>query len=87
MSRRAPGYWMNETSGVLRPAIEAYLAGGPLTEAQIAALRAYLRQWIAGPWGKSPGLDKLRESVDGLTSRRAIVRWLDLAMDENIDPL
>jgi hypothetical protein len=39
-----PGYWMYETSGVLRPAVEAYLAGGPLSEAHIAALCAYLRQ-------------------------------------------
>jgi len=83
----APGYWMNETSGVLRPAVEAYLRGDPLDDGQIAALRAYFRQWIAGPWAADPGLDKLRESVDGLTSRRAIVRWLDLAMEENIDPL
>jgi hypothetical protein len=27
----APGYWMNETSGVLRPAIEAYLNHDELT--------------------------------------------------------
>jgi hypothetical protein len=81
------GYWMNETSGVLRPAVEAYLRGDPLDDGQIAALRAYFRQWIAGPWGESPGIEKLRDGIDGLTSRRAIVRWLDLAMEENIDPL
>lgn len=81
-----PGYWMNETSGVLRPAVEAYLNHKPMTDAQIAAMRAYLRQWIAGPWA-GPRIEELRESVDGLTSRRAIVRWLDLAMDEDIDPL
>ena len=77
---------MNETSGVLRPAVEAYLRGGPLDDGQIAALRAYFRQWIAGPW-EGPGIEKLRDGIDGLTSRRAIVRWLDLAMKENIDPL
>jgi hypothetical protein len=32
----APGYWMHETSGVLRPVVEAYLHGGPMTEADIA---------------------------------------------------
>jgi len=26
MTHAAPGYWMNETSGVLRSAVEAYLA-------------------------------------------------------------
>lgn len=52
-----PGYWMNETSGVLRPAIEAYLAGGPLAAEHVGAMRAYLRQWIfatawLGPRGR-----------------------------------
>ena len=83
----APGYWMNETSGVLRPAVEAYLRGGPLDDGQIAALRAYFRQWIAGPWAEGPGIEELRDGIDGLTSRAVISRWLALAMDENIDPL
>lgn len=39
-----PGFWMNETSGVLRPAVEAYLRREPMTPNQIAAMRAYLRQ-------------------------------------------
>ena len=43
---RAPGNWRNETSGALRPAIEAYLQGGPMTEWQITANAAYLRQWV-----------------------------------------
>lgn len=81
-----PGFWMNETSGVLRPAIEAYLAGGPMTTGQIAAMRAYLRQWIAGDF-VGPGIDMLRSSIDDLTSRKAISRWLRRATDEGIDPL
>jgi hypothetical protein len=71
----APFYWMYETSEVLRPAIEA-LQGGPMTEAQIAAMRAYLRQWIAAPW-KGPGIDALRQRIDDLTSREAIESWLE----------
>ena len=62
----APFYWMYETSEVLRPAIEA----------QIAAMRAYLRQWIAAPW-KGPGIDALRQRIDDLTSREAIESWLE----------
>jgi len=57
-----PFYWMFETTGVLRPAVEAYLNHGEMTEPQIAALRAYLRQWIAGPW-RGPGIDRLRAGV------------------------
>ena len=83
---RAPGYWMHETSGVLRPAIEAYLTGKPMTVEHVAAMRAYLRQWMQGDW-RGDGIKELRTRVDGLTSRQAIRDWLDLAEAEGIDPL
>lgn len=81
-----PGYWMRESTGVLRPAVEAYLRGGPMSEAQIAAMRAYLRQWMAGPW-RGPAVPELRRRIDDLTSRAALDRWLDDALDAGIDPL
>jgi hypothetical protein len=82
----APGYWMYETSGVLRPAVFAYIDREPMTPEQVAAMRAYLRQWIAAPaWiGR---VDALRAAVDSLTSREAIEDWLDRAMAIGIDPL
>jgi hypothetical protein len=85
----APGYWMYETSGALRPAIVAYLQGDELTPAEIAVIRAYLRQWImAACWGEADdGVKTLRAGIDGLNSRQAIRRWLGRALDENIDPL
>jgi hypothetical protein len=92
----APGYWMYETSGVLRPAVEAYLNHEPLTGQQIAALRAYLRQWImASAWDRNPhaspktnaNFAEMRAAVDGLTSREAIASWLTRAIDMGIDPL
>ena len=62
---RAPGYWMAESTGVLRPAVEAYLHGEPLTQAQITALRAYFRQWIFADWpGDVEALRRLVDSVD-----------------------
>jgi hypothetical protein len=83
-----PGYWMFETSGVLRPAIEAYLHDEPLTPEQVAALRAYLRQWIDAPhWGGGDDLEELRRRIDGLTSRTAIHAWLGRAEQLGIDPL
>lgn len=83
-----PGYWMNETSGVLRPAVEAYLRGHAMTEDQIAALRTYLRQWITrGAWAPTDGLALLRAGVDELRSRQDISEWLEIALDEGIDPL
>lgn len=87
-----PGYWKNETSGVLRPAVMAYLhfyldGVDTMTPEDIAAIRAYLRQWIAAPGFNGAGVDQLRTDIEGLTSRAAITRWLDTAADLGIDPL
>ena len=82
---RAPGYWMAESTGVLRPAVEAYLHGEPLTQAQITALRAYFRQWIFADW---PGdVEALRRLVDSVDSRPTIDAWLAAAERLGIDPL
>lgn len=85
-----PFYWMNETSGRLRPAIEAYLKGAALDDGQIAAIRAYLRQWINAPVWHGPAINDLRAGIDGLVSRQAIHDWLDEAAEAaeaEIDPL
>lgn len=79
-----PVYWMYETSGVLKSAVESYLEGGDLSEEHITALRIYFRQWMRGDW---VGVDALRRDVDQLTSRAAIHAWLALAMAKGIDPL
>jgi hypothetical protein len=80
-----PRYWMFETSGVLRPAIEAY-CNGAMAPQHVTALRAYLRQWMAGPWAGDRA-DELRAGIDGLTSRDAITAWLRIAGNEGIHPL
>jgi hypothetical protein len=82
-----PGYWMHETSGVLRPAVLAYLDGKALTGEHVAALRAYFRQWIGAPHWYGPDIEALREGVNALTSRTAIERWLSLALESGIDQL
>ncbi|HEX8752114.1 MAG TPA: hypothetical protein VF731_01745 [Solirubrobacterales bacterium] len=87
-----PGYWMNETSGVLRPVVHRYLAGVELSEEDVAVMRTYLRQWItAGAWESTPGepdrVEELRRAVDGLDSRAAIAGWLERAAFLGIDPL
>ena len=53
----------------------------------IAAVRAYLRQWIEAPVWHGPKVAELRRTVGDLTTRDAIKKWLDHAMDSNIDPL
>jgi hypothetical protein len=87
MNTMTPGYWMNETGGRLRPAIEAYLKDQPLDEAEIATIRAYLRQWIDAPVWHGPAINDLRARIDDLTSRQAIRQWLDDAAEADIDPL
>jgi|HubBroStandDraft_4_1064222.scaffolds.fasta_scaffold59061_2 hypothetical protein len=81
-----PGYWMNETSGVLVPAVQAYLNNQPMTDRQIAAMRAYFRQWMNADW-KGPMIDPLRTKVNEIATREDITAWLDMALSENIDPI
>jgi hypothetical protein len=81
------GYWMDETGGVLKPAMKAYLNHLPMTSDQIAAIRGYLRQWIFLPAFRGPQINALRDTIDGLTSREAIDRWLRIAIDSGVDPL
>jgi len=57
-----------------------------MTDEQIAAMRSYLRQWIAADWCGAD-VELLRMSVDGLTNRAALDDWLDRAIDANIDPI
>ena len=79
---------MNETSGVLRPAVERYLRGHSLTILEVGALRAYFRQWIArGCWLGGDELDTLRRGVELLHTREDIHHWLISASALGIDPL
>lgn len=67
-----------------------------MTDAQIVAIRAYLRQWIAAPiWDQNPyagplaklWLTRMRTSVDHLIDREAIEDWLEDADALGIEPL
>jgi hypothetical protein len=83
----APKYWMYETSGVLRPAVEAYLLGHVLTFEQVAALRVYFRQWINSPVWRGPEVELLRATVDRIWLRRDVDTWLRAAALAEVDPL
>jgi hypothetical protein len=80
-------FWMYETSGVLRPAIRAYLKGKAMTAKDIAAIRTYLRVWVFAPEFDGDGVEPLRQTVDGLASREAIEDWLATARKEWVSPL
>lgn len=83
----APGYWMDETGPILRPAITAYLHRRPLTSEQVEYIRAYLKQWIEfGAWAGA-GVDELRRSVNAISDEAGITNWLRAAEKLGIDPL
>lgn len=82
-----PFHWIHETTGILRPAVEAYLGGDTMTTAQVATMRAYLRQWIAAPAWRGRRVRFLRRSIDSLASQEAIASWIKIAEEEGIDPL
>jgi hypothetical protein len=82
-----PGYWTNETSGVLRPAIEGYLCGRPLTTIQIAAIRAYFKQWISSELWAGDGIEVLRSLAERIRTRVDIDQWVHMADKEGLDPL
>jgi hypothetical protein len=83
----ARGYWMNETSGILRPTVEAYLGGVELSETGLMALRQYLERSITAPNWRGEGVEGLRERIEDLDTREKLEAWLDDALDIGIDPL
>jgi hypothetical protein len=81
-----PGYWMYESSGVLRPAVERYLNGEQLSANDIVAMRTYLRQWIKKGDFRGPEIKMLRDIVDSVDTREQIKAWSDLAISAGCDP-
>lgn len=85
-SPEMPGYWRNETSGILQPAVERYFSGEALSAADVAALRAYLRQWITEGDFLGVAVQRLRETVDSIECRFDIWLWTHRALKAGIDP-
>lgn len=83
-----PGFWQNETSGVLRPVITAYLNGKRLSAHDLRIMREYLLQWIDAPvWAVDEDIQELRRSVRQIHNQKDIDDWLDAAISAGIDPL
>lgn len=82
-----PFHWRHKAPPGLIFAITAYLNGHPLSAADMAALQAYLRQWIEAPGFRGFTVDELRREVDGLTTRKAVTAWLHKADSAGVDPL
>lgn len=86
MNAFAPRYWMHETSGVLRPVIEAYLSGRVLNDAEVGIMRKYLYQWVTlGDWGQD--VSELAAAVAGIRTREDVERCIVELDDWGMDPL
>jgi hypothetical protein len=81
-----PKHWANETTGVLRPVVEAYLRGEPLNATQVAVMRIYLQHWISADWGNLD-VDELRQAAKRIATRTDVVKWLNMAVALGLDPL
>jgi hypothetical protein len=89
---RAPGYWFQETSGVLKPVVRAYLAGSRLDSDQIGLMRRYLEQWFDASVWEAIGedmtqLESIRQRVHRIATNEDIRAALKDALDLGIDPL
>ncbi|PZV19220.1 MAG: hypothetical protein DCF22_00700 [Leptolyngbya sp.] len=90
-------YWRNETSGILQPAMMAYINHGAYpnqcpapTPEQMGLIKQYLQLYINAPcWeeGEQGQLAALRKSVQEITDLASCDRWLDEAMQWGFDPL
>jgi hypothetical protein len=83
-----PYYWRDETSEILSEVIHAYLEKHQLTAKQFAILKVYLNHWIFAPcWSGEKELAQLRDRVTQLQSIEEVDQWLEMALDNGIDPL
>lgn len=83
----APGFWMAEESGLLKPVVEKYLKGGHLEGEELVVMRAYLKQWIDAPWSDGDELEALRAQAAAIESHADVDTWLEAALWLGIDPL
>ena len=60
-----PRFWMEETTGVLNEAVDAYMNGERLSPAQIDVIKIYLRQFIE------------RAKLAGAANRRLLLSKID----------
>jgi hypothetical protein len=91
----APKYWMHETGGELRRAVERYLTGSEMSIHDCRLVILYLQQWVNSPvWDANPiqsvnskrKLSQLREGAAAARTRDDIEACTHLAVDLGLDP-
>jgi hypothetical protein len=89
LSDDGPRYWMDEPDEILRSTVEAYILGADVDGGEVAALRAYFRQYVGALRidHHRPEIIELRGSIDFLHARPDVEDWLARALAAGINPL
>ena len=75
---KPPRFWMEEQTGVLEDAVEAYMEGDRLTADQLRALKIYLKQFIErAPLAGDAKVHLLVQRLDRLRTTREIEDFAD----------
>ncbi len=75
---KPPRFWMEEQTGVLEDAVEAYMAGERLTAKQLAAIKTYLRQFIQrAPLAGPANVPRLLTQIERLKTTREVEDFAD----------
>ncbi len=89
-----PLYWMDEESGAMREAVQAFLywavrlPGQPRpSQEQLALLRDYFAHWINAPGWAGKEVEKLRADIQSASTAEELLQWQERAESEGIDPL
>ena len=83
---KVPGYWADESSGILVPVVKRYIEGQELDSREVFIVRCYLHQWMEGPW-QGPTVGQLRAEVGQIRTHADLQAWFERAFDAGIDPL
>jgi hypothetical protein len=82
-----PGYWINDTSGVLTAVVTRYLRGKTLNAVECGVMRDYFAQWIRRGLFRGEEVEQLRRDVHTLRNHDDIADWIRRATDAGVDPL
>lgn len=90
---RGPLRWQDDTSGVLPAAVHSFYevkGARPLTPEQLDLVREYAAYSINAPcWDSTYDAEtwaKLREDIKHITTKQAMLHWLEQALEVTIDP-
>ena len=75
---KPPRFWMDEQTGALQAAVEAYMDGDRLNAAQLATLKVYLKQFVErAPLTGDANVRRLVQRIDQLRTTAEVEDFAD----------